>query len=393
MVKKFFTGLLKKKEEAPAIKEDVPDELPSLAEDTIKEEEPAGDKPKEREEGKEKEEPDEEKESDEGIPDDFPPLEDEKPPEEEKTVKELGKIGKDKKVEQSEDKKEPIQHHLEKPKAGTEMDKGFFSELLSVVEEKGINEGILRQDFSKRMKDYWYFHPQEKGKTKSKEHLEHGLFEQLHQLKRLEERWVAQKKFLEEDKIILLEQERGINAKTEELQRILNQLEFYKDVSPDKCFVMKNGMTSKNLHELMSLVEVIDNDTFNHHISKGRNDFSDWIKHVVGNEELAKKVSAVKTREEMLMILENASIGNIYLTDPEKYFRMKDGRVIRDIKELFHNLKEINDSTFELHVNKKRNDFSTWIRDVFKNDYLADKLLSVKSKDETINILDDFFKF
>ena len=401
MVKQFIKGLLGKKEEKST--EEVPDELPALVEDTLekKKEEPKEEK---KQEGTPKEESTKEGEEDDLLKEfkkykeDFKEKEEEPQEKEEAAEKEeeepqveseeeLQPLVKEEKVEKKDALPLMGQHKLEK-----EEERGFFSELLSITKEQGINESILKQDLFKRMKDHWYFHPQEKEKFKNREQLQQNLFSELSQLKRLEERWTAQKKFIEEDKRILLEKEREIETKTEELQKILNQLDFYNDVPTDKHFLLNNGMVAKNLHELMNLIEVIDDKAFNYHVNKKRNDFGEWIKDVVRNEELAKKVGAAKTREEMLVILENASMGNIYGIDPEKYFRMNNGRVINGIKELIFVLKEINEQVFRSHVNNERNDFSAWIRDTFKNDYLADKLQTIKSKEDTIRVLEDFFK-
>ena len=409
MVKQFIKGLLGKKEEKAAGKEEksteeVPDELPPLVEDTLKKEEekPAESKEKPtetkgKESAKEEEDDDllrefrkykEEFKEKEGKPqekEEAAEKEEEEPQVE--SEEELQPAVKEQKAEKKDTPPLIEQHKLEK-----EEERGFFSELLSITKEQGINESILKQDLFKRMKDHWYFYPQEKGKFKNREKLQQDLFDELSQLKRLEERWIAQKKFIEEDKRILLEKEREIEAKTEELQKVLNQLNFYKDAPSDNYFWLNNGMVAKNLHELMGLLEVIDDKTFYHHVKDKKNDFSHWIKNVVRNEELAKKVNFAKTRKEALVILENASMGDIYGIGPENYFNLNNGGVIKDIKELLFALKEIDDKTFKSHVNEKRNDFSFWIRDVFKNDYLADRLQLVGSKEGTIKILEDFYK-
>ena len=401
MVKQFIKGLLGKKEEKST--EEVPDELPALVEDTLekKKEEPKEEK---KQEGTPKEESTKEGEEDDLLKEfkkykeDFKEKEEEPQEKEEAAEKEeeepqveseeeLQPLVKEEKVEKKDALPLMGQHKLEK-----EEERGFFSELLSITKEQGINESILKQDLFKRMKDHWYFYPQEKGKFKNREKLQQDLFDELSQLKRLEERWIAQKKFIEEDKRILLEKEREIEAKTEELQKVLNQLNFYKDAPSDNYFWLNNGMVAKNLHELMGLLEVIDDKTFYHHVKDKKNDFSHWIKNVVRNEELAKKVNFAKTRKEALVILENASMGDIYGIGPENYFNLNNGGVIKDIKELLFALKEIDDKTFKSHVNEKRNDFSFWIRDVFKNDYLADRLQLAGSKDGTIKILEDFYK-
>ncbi|MEA2038178.1 MAG: hypothetical protein U9O94_11835, partial [Nanoarchaeota archaeon] len=283
MVKKFIKGILGKNEDKPASEEsksdnDVPDELPALAEDTM-EEEKKEEKPEEKPVSEEKKE----------APAELPAI-DEKKPEEKAEKKEEPKEDNDdllnefkkykedfkgdgekkevsapKEVEKSVDApheepikepKEGISNNIHELAEGTnklEDETGFFSELLSVVKNQGINDSILNQDLLKRMKDHWYFHPKEKIKSENKDKLSGELLNKLSELKRAEERWIAQKRFIEDDKRILTEKERDIETKTEELHKILNQLRFYEPASEEAAFWFDNGMVAKNLHELMNL--------------------------------------------------------------------------------------------------------------------------------------------
>lgn len=74
------------------------------------------------------------------------------------------------------------------------------------------------------------------------------------------------------------------------------------------------------------------------------------------------------------------------------YFYLKDGRVIKKIEELPDILENINDETFNFHVNDYKNDFATWIYYDFKNPELAQILRSIKSKEETVRALRAYLK-
>ena len=269
-------------------------------------------------------------------------------------------------------------------------EKGFFSELLELTELQGIPNNLLKEDLFRRMKDYWYYHPHGKEKL-SKNDIEKKVSDELLNLKRLEDGWIAQKNFLEEDKRILLEKQQEIISRTKKLQLLINQLKIFENVHPKNYFWLNNEIAIKNLHELMNLLEVIDDETFKFHVHSRKNDFSEWIKHAVGDHNLADKIQPIKTKEEMLIVLENAALGNLYAIKPDQYFKMENN-VIRDLKELINSLKETNDEIFHKHVNKEKNDFSNWIRGVYKNDFLADRLLQAQTRQKTIEILEDFFK-
>jgi hypothetical protein len=73
---------------------------------------------------------------------------------------------------------------------------------------------------------------------------------------------------------------------------------------------------------------------------------------------------------------------------PSKWFILKGGKKISSINELKETLKTIEDYVFYHHVNELKNDFSSWIRHVFEDAALADKMSLAKTKEELIRILE-----
>lgn len=66
---------------------------------------------------------------------------------------------------------------------------------------------------------------------------------------------------------------------------------------------------------------------------------------------------------------------------PEEYvFRCCDGRTMRSVQELAEALNTMADDVFAHHANEQKNDFSTWVRDIIRDDRLADDLLQVSSR-------------
>jgi hypothetical protein len=72
----------------------------------------------------------------------------------------------------------------------------------------------------------------------------------------------------------------------------------------------------------------------------------------------------------------------------EMKFFAANGAVLHDAYELLEELKSMDDGTFHHHVNQERNDFSNWIRDVYRNKRLAAQIGRCKSKDEMIAALE-----
>ena len=62
-------------------------------------------------------------------------------------------------------------------------------------------------------------------------------------------------------------------------------------------------------------------------------------------------------------------------------FWCHDGQALRNMTELRNALRSMGDETFAHHANQDRNDFSTWARDVIKDEQLATDL--GKSLDRT----------
>ena len=73
--------------------------------------------------------------------------------------------------------------------------------------------------------------------------------------------------------------------------------------------------------------------------------------------------------------------------DPQKYFVLCNGQTVKDYRELASILETIGDDVFHYHVNTERNDFATWINDVFQEKELSDSLRGLSSKAEFLMVL------
>lgn len=72
----------------------------------------------------------------------------------------------------------------------------------------------------------------------------------------------------------------------------------------------------------------------------------------------------------------------------EKYaFWLSTGKKIRNLKELMIELQINGQNFFNNHVNDSKNDFANWVRDIFKDHVLANKLYNTKDLKNTIDIL------
>lgn len=74
----------------------------------------------------------------------------------------------------------------------------------------------------------------------------------------------------------------------------------------------------------------------------------------------------------------------------EKQFHFGDGTSAATLEQLKAKIENIGYQDFYRHVNTAKNDFSSWVRYVLKEEQLADDLQKVTSIVETVEIIDDY---
>ena len=72
-----------------------------------------------------------------------------------------------------------------------------------------------------------------------------------------------------------------------------------RNAAQEQSFHLANGRVLKNLHELSNALISMDEKTFSHHVTKDRNDFSNWILGVFRDEELSRQIAKNRNRESM----------------------------------------------------------------------------------------------
>ena len=75
----------------------------------------------------------------------------------------------------------------------------------------------------------------------------------------------------------------------------------------------------------------------------------------------------------------------------ENFFILADGSSLKNLRELAILLKSMPDHVFSHHVNDYKNDFASWIKDVYKNDSLSKKLFSTKDRHLILSYLESSF--
>ncbi|MBU3941555.1 MAG: hypothetical protein KKF74_01445 [Nanoarchaeota archaeon] len=67
----------------------------------------------------------------------------------------------------------------------------------------------------------------------------------------------------------------------------------------------------------------------------------------------------------------------------DHYFFVNDGTVLKNVLDLSKQIDKMADEVFRHHVNDMKNDFASWIKEIFKEEKLAEELLKTTDKDKT----------
>jgi hypothetical protein len=75
------------------------------------------------------------------------------------------------------------------------------------------------------------------------------------------------------------------------------------DASGDKRFFGHDGCISSNLQQLADCLAHMPEDSYRHHVTPQKNDFSNWIRHVFGDDKLANDLAGIGSSTEAAKIL------------------------------------------------------------------------------------------
>ena len=80
--------------------------------------------------------------------------------------------------------------------------------------------------------------------------------------------------------------------------------------------------------------------------------------------------------------------GNDYEAQGEKRFYFCNGQIVSRLSELPQVLRNIDNGTYDYHVNAGRNDISAWVGNVFLKDDLSIKILRAKNKTNMADVIE-----
>jgi len=98
------------------------------------------------------------------------------------------------------------------------------------------------------------------------------------------------------------------------------------DVTPNQHFNLHMGTSIKNLQELAEALEIMDDDAFKHHVTKDKNDFSNWVKNVIYDVDLSKDLFNAKSRKKAFDVVSQRI---------EQLKKLRSGYATKDKTNLF----------------------------------------------------------
>jgi hypothetical protein len=77
------------------------------------------------------------------------------------------------------------------------------------------------------------------------------------------------------------------------------------DTSDDKSFFCHDGCVVRNLHQLAECLAHIRDNSFQHHVTPVKNDFSNWVRDVFGDDKLASELTRITDHLEAAKTVRN----------------------------------------------------------------------------------------
>lgn len=77
---------------------------------------------------------------------------------------------------------------------------------------------------------------------------------------------------------------------------------------------------------------------------------------------------------------------------PAQCFWVNNGPIIHNLHEMSDTLNYMKDEVFKHHVNEEKNDIANWVRDVLKDNKLADSIKRIMRKDRVLDRINERIK-
>lgn len=76
------------------------------------------------------------------------------------------------------------------------------------------------------------------------------------------------------------------------------------EVSDEVAFYLHHGGAIKSLSQLLENLRIMKDSQFEHHVTPDKNDFANWIDHILHDKELAEQMKNATSKSAAIYALE-----------------------------------------------------------------------------------------
>lgn len=81
------------------------------------------------------------------------------------------------------------------------------------------------------------------------------------------------------------------------------ELDILKNVDQDHYFHVANGTIIRSLLEMDEALTQMSEETFHYHVNPSKNDFANWIRNTIKDEDLAAALEKINDKPTIQMII------------------------------------------------------------------------------------------
>ncbi len=93
------------------------------------------------------------------------------------------------------------------------------------------------------------------------------------------------------------------NKETSTTAHKVHKKEIVQEILPEQHFMLCNGTSVKSINELALLMDKLSDEEFSFHVNDNKNDFSNWIRDVFDQSNLADGLSKTTCKKESQIYL------------------------------------------------------------------------------------------
>lgn len=88
------------------------------------------------------------------------------------------------------------------------------------------------------------------------------------------------------------------------VQEVQESVALVKEAPAEHTFKLhKTSIEIRSIQELAEALEIMSDESFNHHVSEHKNDFAAWVHDILHDTELSTRLKGAKTRAESLELV------------------------------------------------------------------------------------------